>query len=408
MTMPDADAVRAAFPGLTAASERVFLDNPAGTQVCARAIDAMVETILQAFANDGGPFPTSERFAATIDKARGDAATFVGASDPQEIVFGSSMTAHTFAAARAIARTLSPGDEVLVTRMDHEGNVSPWLRAAEDFGLSVRWLPFDGDTWRLEPGAFADALTSRTKVAALNHASNMTGAVNDIAALTAIARDAGVLTYVDGVQAAPHILPDVEAMGADFYVTSAYKYFGPHVSVLWARRELLESLPAERVRCGPTEGGAAFERGTPQVELLAGLSGALSHLAWLGGDASGGRSALERGYAAIAEHELPLASRIVDALLDFKGVRLIGPPDTSDAAKRVPTISFVSDRQRSTAIAAALGDVGINVWSGHNYAFESARQLGLDLNDGVVRLGLAHYNTASETERTLQALDRIL
>jgi cysteine desulfurase family protein (TIGR01976 family) len=400
------ETVRDQFPALRSGGS-IFLDNPAGTQVAQRVLDAIRDCMTNDCANLGGHFGQSLRAAEIMDTAHAKAAMFLGASSPDEIAIGPSMTELTFQISRAIARTCAPGDEIVVTTMEHEGNISPWLIAARDFGLTVRWVAFDEETWRIEPEALASVLTNRTRVVALNYASNMTGSINDVRGLTAMAHEAGALVYVDAVQFAPHGLVDVVELGCDFLVCSSYKFFGPHLGILWGREALLHDLAADRLRCGPTGPGAKFERGTPQIELQAGLSASIDHFEWLGrslGDDGSARSAIATAFAASREYEHALACHLIDGLKAIDGVSIKGITASNRMYDRVPTISLTCASRSCDSLAAGLARRGINGWSGHNYAFAGAEQLGLDLSDGVLRLGLAHYNSKSEIEATLEAL----
>ena len=399
--------VRSRFPALAGDKVPICLDNPAGTQLPDAVVDAMAVCAREACANLGGYFSTSRRATEIVRQAHEDAALLLGAASGMEIVLGSSMTEITYHVSRALGRMFSPGDEILVTTMDHEGNVSPWLQAAEDFGLTVRWLAFDADSWRIEPEALRLVLGDRTRLLALSYASNLTGSVNDVQTLARIAHDAGALVYVDAVQYAPHRLIDVTALECDFLVCSAYKFFGPHMGVLWGREDLLESMPAYRLRCGPRQGAAKFERGTPQVELQAGLSAAVGYLLWLGealGANGTGRTTLQGAFAGVRRHEEALAARLLQGLATIPGVAICGISDAEKMEHRVPTISFTHEQASSRDLAHGLALRGVHAWSGHNYAYGVAEQLGLDMEDGVLRLGLAHYNTMMETERVLALL----
>ncbi len=404
------DAVRARFPALRANDAAVFLDNPAGTQVPDQVIDAVSHCYREAFANLGGRFRTSLAADEIIARAHRLAATFCGAASEREIAIGASMTELTYQLARVLARGWKEGDEVVVTTMDHEGNVSPWLRVADDFGLKVREVRFDEVSWRIEPDALSAALGARTKLVALNYASNLSGAVNDVKGLSALAKKAGALVYVDAVQFAPHDLLDVGALGCDFLVCSAYKFFGPHISLLWGREALLDSLAAERLRCGPTGPAEKFERGTPQMELQAGLAAAIDYLCWLGREVGGAatpREELAAAFAAARDYETDLARRLIEGLTALPGIVVRGPTDLQRMDLRVPTVSFTSERVSNREIAAGLAEREIYAWSGHNYAYGIAQQLGLDMEDGVLRLGIAHYNTDAEIARTLEAVEAL-
>lgn len=275
--------------------------------------------------------------------------------------------------------------------------------------MTVRWLPFNRETWRIEPEDLAPLLNERTRLLALNYASNLTGSINDVAALTRQAKAADALVYVDAVQFAPHGLVDVQAIGCDFLVCSAYKFFGPHLGVLWGRESILAELYAYAVRCASKELPLRHEIGTPQTELYAGLAAAVDYLAWLGETTGAGgtrRQRLTGAYAAATAYEMPLAQRLIDGLREIPGLAVHGIANSNRLHERVPTVS-VTHRDHSTiALARQLGDEGFAVWSGHNYALEVARHLGLDEEQGVLRIGLAHYNTAEEVERFLGAFRR--
>jgi cysteine desulfurase family protein (TIGR01976 family) len=335
----------------------------------------------------------------------------LGASSSREIIIGPSMTMLTFQMARSLVRTWAPGDEIIVTRLDHEGNVSPWLLAAEERGLTVRWLPFNRNTWRIEPSDLIPLLSRKTRLLALNFSSNMTGSINPVQALVRLAREAGALTYVDAVQFVPHGLVDVQAMGCDFLACSSYKFFGPHLGILWGREALLANLFPYAVRCASRDLPSRHEIGTPQTELIAGLEGTIEYLEWLGAHtgATGDRRELIRNaYEAMAVYERPLMSRLIEGLQSMPGVSIQGITDPTRFADRVPTVSFTHARHRSRALAEALAARKFCVWSGHNYAYEAARMLNLDEEDGVLRIGLAHYNTAAEVEGILDALADLL
>ncbi|MXN46438.1 cysteine desulfurase-like protein [Shinella kummerowiae] len=410
MTAYPIELIRASFPALEN-SGTAFLDNPAGTLVSRVVIEAVAEAMATASSNLGGRFAASQRADAVWRAAHEAAAEFVNATSWQEIVIGPNMTTLAFQMARVIGQTFAPGDEIIVTRMDHEGNVSPWLSMAEAYGLVVKWLPFNKETWRIEPEDLAALLTPRTKFLALNYASNMTGSINDVAALTALARAAGALVWIDAVQLAPHRLPDVQAIGCDFLVCSSYKFFGPHLGVLWGRAALLRDLPPHRVRCQSDDIPDRFCTGTPQTELLAGLTATIDYLAWAGettGSSGTRRERMAGAYQAFDAYEAGLTRRLVGGLTALPGVRLAGIANPNLFAHRVPTISFTHDRISTHRFADALAAEDINIWSGHNYALEPARHLGLSEEEGVVRIGIAHYNTADEIERALAAIGKLV
>lgn len=408
------DEVRAEFPavsGVNGAAAPVFLDNPAGTQLPRRVIDAVSAAMIGASSNLGGYFASSRSADAIWQRAHQAMADMLGAASMREIIIGPNMTTLTLHLSRSIARTLSPGDEIIVTRMDHEGDVAPWLLMAEDNGLAVKWLPFNEESWRIEPEDLAALLTGRTRLLALNYASNLTGSINDVAALTAMAKAAGASVFVDAVQFAPHGLVDVQALGCDFLACSAYKFFGPHMGIVWGREELLRSLPAYKCRCAADTLPDRFETGTPQTELLAGLEATVGYLEWIGartGHSGGRREMVAGAFDSFADYERRLTTRLIDGIQGLGGTKVHGITNPNRAAERVPTVSFTHRTIPPAQIAEALARQDICVWSGHNYAYEVVRQLGLDEEQGVVRIGLAHYNTETEIDRTLAALERVL
>lgn len=410
MTAYPIELIRSRFPAL-AGSPTAYLDNPAGTLVPAPVIEAVAEAMATASSNLGGRFAASRRADAVWRAAHEAAADFVNAGSWQEIVIGPNMTTLAYQMAGVIGRTLSPGDEVIVTRMDHEGDISPWLAMAEAHGLSVKWLPFDRESWRIEPADLAALLGPRTRFLALNHASNMTGSINDVAALAGMARAAGALVWVDAVQSAPHRLPDVQALGCDFLAWSSYKVYGPHLGILWGREALLRALPPHRVRCQSDDLPDRFSTGTPQTELLAGLTATIDYLAWAGAETGHGGTRRERlagAYRAFDAYEAKLTRRLVGGLAALPGIRLIGIANPNLFAHRVPTVSFIHDRISTHRFADALAAEDINVWSGHNFALEPARHLGLDEAEGVVRIGIAHYNTEAEIDRALAVIGKLV
>ena len=408
------DRVRREFPALSQSDDgrpRVFMDNPAGTQLPRRVVEAVSGALVNAASNYGGFFENSRNAEAIHARAHDAMAEFVNARSSSEIVVAQSMTALTLHMSRSLGRRFTPGDEIIVTRMDHEGDVSPWLLLAEDLDLVVRWLPFSLDTWKIEPEDLEALLGPRTRLLALNFASNLTGSINDVAALTALARSAGAKTWVDAVQLAPHQCIDVRALGCDFLVCSSYKFFGPHLGVLWGRGELLDELPAYKVRCASDASPEKWETGTPQTELLAGLAACVDHYDWLGGQVGGEasrRGRIEAAYAAAIDYEARLVTRLIDGIRAIPGTTIHGITNPDRVGERVPTVSMTHDRVSPPLVAERLARDGICVWSGHNYALEVVRHLGIDEETGVVRIGLAHYNTDEEVDRTLAALEGAL
>jgi cysteine desulfurase family protein (TIGR01976 family) len=408
------EAVREGFPALAITDQgraRVYLDNPAGTQVPESVAKAVYDCLIRSNANLGGFFATSRAADAVIDAAHAAMADFFGTEDPGEVVIGANMTTLTLHISRSIVRDWEPGDEIILTQMDHEGNVAPWLEVAADKGLAVRWAAIDPTTWRVEAEAIRDLIGPRTRLVAINYASNMTGAVNDVRAIADLARAAGALSYVDAVQFAPHRAIDVAALGCDFLVCSAYKFFGPHLGVLWGRRALLEAMHAYKVRCVADALPGKFETGTQAHELIAALTATVDYLAWLGGENGAKGSRRERLVSAFREaaaHEDALARRLIDGLEAIDGVTIIGPGGGGNATPRVPTVSFRHASVAPDPIARALADENIFVWSGHNYAVGIVRQLGIPEAEGVLRIGIAHYNTETEIDAVLGAVDRAI
>ena len=408
------DRVRREFPALSTPREgrpRIFMDNPAGTQLPRRVVDAVSNALVDAASNYGGFFENSRNAEAIHARAHDAMADFVNARSPDEIVVGPSMTALTLHLSRSLGRRFCAGDEIVVTRMDHEGNVSPWLLLAEDLDLVVKWLPFNRDTWKIEPEDLEALLGPRTRLLALNGASNLTGSINDVAGLTALARSAGAMTYVDAVQLAPHQCIDVQAIDCDFLVCSSYKFFGPHLGVLWGRREHLDDLSAYKVRCASNASPGKWESGTPQTELLAGLAACVGHYDWLGGLVSGEgsrRGRIEAAYRSATDHEARLVTRLIDGIRVIPGTTVHGITNPNRVGERVPTVSMTHERVSPPQVAERLARAGICVWSGHNYALEVVRHLGIEEETGVVRIGLAHYNTEAEVDRTLAALEQAL
>jgi cysteine desulfurase family protein (TIGR01976 family) len=403
------EQVRAQFPALV--NPAAYLDNPAGTQVPRAVSAAVAAAMTDAASNLGGYFQASQAADAIYEQAHEAMAVLLGGASGREIVIGQSMTALTFQMSRSLGRTWGPGDELIVTQMDHEGNVSPWLRLAEDRGMTVRWLPFNRDSWRIEPEELKPLLGDRTRLLALNYASNLTGSINPVAELTRLARQAGALVYVDAVQFAPHGKVEVAQLDCDFLACSGYKFYGPHLGVLWGREALLARTYAYAVRCAPQAPPGRHETGTPQTELLAGLAAAAGYLAWLGDRTGATGSLADRiagAYAAASGYEMDLAQQLIDGLQQIPGVKVQGITNARLRDRRVPTVSITHAGHRNSALARALAAQGINVWSGHNYALEVARRLGLDETEGVLRIGLAHYNTSGEIERIVAALGALL
>ncbi len=408
------EAVRARFPALTLRDDgvpRIYFDNPAGTQVPDMVLDAMRAAMVEKCANLGGPFRTSIAADALMDEGRRAMADMLNAPSPNSIVFGQNMTSLTLHMSRCLGHRFSAGDEIVLSRMDHDANVAPWVLLAEDLGLTVRWLDFDPDTGTFPDDAIGRVLTPRTKLVAVGLASNVLGTVNDAARITAAAKDAGALVYIDAVQFAPHRPVDVAALGCDFLVCSAYKFFGPHVGVLWGREDLLNETFAYKVRPAGSRAPERFETGTQNHEGIAGVTAAVDYLAWLGErtgtDGGDRRHRLVAGLAAATGHEDGLALRLMDGVRDIPGTTIHGVASANAIHLRVPTVSITIEGHHPTDLANALADANIFTWNGHSYGVEPVKRLGLLESGGVLRIGLAHYNTAAEVDRCLEVLHEI-
>lgn len=405
----DPERIRAQFPALQ--RNATFFDNPGGTQVPQRVVNRMSNYLLQTNANHGGAFQTSLESDDILEQAHTAVAHLFNATSPDEIVFGPNMTTLTFSISRALASRLGPEDEIIVTRLDHDANISPWLLAAEDRGCTIRWLDFDVEDCTLNLDQYADLLSDRTRIVAVGYASNAVGTINPIGRIARMAHDAGALCYVDAVQFAPHGVIDVQALDCDFLVASAYKFFGPHVGALYGKSELLESLRAYKVRPAPDKPPGKFETGTQNHEGLAGTLGALEYLAWAGQeDADEGvtvaptRQALVRALDLTAEYEQELTAHLLESLGSLPGVRIFGLTGASDLGRRVPTVSIRIQGVTPRHAAELLASRGIYVWDGNFYALAVTRRLGVEDDGGLIRIGLAHYNTHDEIDRLGDAL----
>jgi len=403
----DVERIRANFPALRREQDGrpiVFFDNPAGTQVPHSVVEQMNQAMFYKNANLGGSFATSVAAEQLVNAAHRAGELFVNAPHSGEVFFGQSMTTLTFGMSRVICADFAPGDEIILTRMDHDANIAPWLMAAEDRGLVVRWLDFSDDTFAFDLDDLAALVTDRTRLIAFNYASNVTGTINDVEGVGRIARACGAQLFVDAVQYAPHGLIDVAALGCDYLVCSAYKFFGPHYAMLWGRRDRLLALRAYKVRAVSDELPGRFTTGTTNREQLAGVHAAIDYIANLGeayGQPAGSelRTRLSAGYEAMKAYEDGLTWRLIEGLLSIRGIRVLGITNPVDFRRRVSTVSFVAEGIPASQIASALSDDGIQVWHGHNYALEIYRKLGLE--DGGVRIGPVHYNTSEEVDRTL-------
>ena len=405
--------IRAQFPALSRGHDGrpySYLDGPGGTQVPRRTIEAMTRYLERSNANHEGAFATSEESDAILGEAHAAAADFLGAGGPDEVAFGQNMTTMTFAVSRAIGRTLKPGDEVVVTRLDHDANVAPWLALQEERGVTVRWVGIREADCTLDLTELERVLGPQTRVVAVGLASNAVGTVNPVRQIVAMAHAAGAMTYVDAVHAAPHVPIDVQAFDTDFLVCSPYKFFGPHLGLLYGKPERLEQLASYKVRPATDEGSGKWETGTLPGESIAGVLGTFDYLAWLGrefGGAGAGasrRAALAAAMETIHAAERGLSLAALAALGGVPGLKLRGITDPDRVDERVPTFAFTLAGRSPREVAAELGRAGIAVWDGDYYAYELIRTLRLAETGGMVRVGFVHYNEDSEIDRLAEAL----
>ncbi|MEO0563645.1 MAG: cysteine desulfurase-like protein, partial [Chloroflexota bacterium] len=384
--MLDVTSLRAQFPSVRD-TDAIFFDNPAGTQVSEAVINAVRDYYLHANANSGGSFLTSERNDQLNDEARTLVADFVNAPRTEEIVFGPNMTTLNFGLSRAIAQTISEGDEIILTRMDHDANVSPWLRIAQDEKLVVKWIDLQPEDGTLDMDSYRVALADRTKLVATVHASNALGTINPIAEIAALAHEVGALHVVDAVQSAPHIPIDVQVLGCDFLLCSAYKFFGPHIGVMWGKYDLLAELPAYKVRPAKDKPPHRWETGTPSFETIHATGQAVAYLARIGEqygqdyadqfpNMSDRRLQIHTGMAALQAYERTLVTHLIDGLHNIEGVSIFGITDPARYDERVPTVVFTMADHTPLAIAKHAAKHNIYVWDGDYYAVEVMKRLG--------------------------------
>ncbi|MDE2446363.1 MAG: cysteine desulfurase-like protein [Alphaproteobacteria bacterium] len=408
-TQFDISAVCAQFPSMSlndGGLSRIYFDNPAGTQVPQHVITRTVDTLVKHNANLGGYFKTTVDAVALVDEAHQACADFYNAA-PEEIVFGQNMTTLTLHMSRCLGRRFTKGDEIVLSRMDHEGNISPWLLLADDLGLVVKWMEFDPETYEFSSDALTKVLSTKTKLVAMGMASNCTGTVHDVAQFTREAKTAGALVYLDAVQYAPHYSIDVQALGADVVVSSAYKWFGPHMGILWGRKSLLQETFGYKVRAVGEDLPHKFETGTLSHEGMAGCLGAIEYLEQFGTGAT--RAAkLKSAWGVLAEYEKSITLQLIEGLRKVKGLTVRGVTSANAMHRRVPTVSFTIEGVHPDAMAKHFAKENMFVWSGHNYALEPIKKMGLMDKGGVLRVGLAHYNTATEVDRFLSSLNRML
>ena len=408
--------VREQFPSLQ--REDVFFDNPGGTQIARQSLERIQRYLLECNANHEGAFRTSRESDAVLHEARVAMADFLNASSPDEIVFGNNMTTLTFNLARALGRIVGPGDEIVVTRLDHDANISPWLLTAEDRGCKVTWVDFDVEDGTLKLEEFARAMERKPKIAAFGYASNALGTINPARKLTEMARAAGAIVYIDAVQYAPHGPIDVTELACDFLVCSAYKFFGPHAGALYGRHDLLNELRPYKVRPASNAAPHKFETGTQNHEGIAGVLGAIEYFEWLGahfGDStdrresplSGRRLTLKRAMTAVRAYEFELSRALIEAIESVPGTRIYGITDVRRLEGRVPTVSFTMEGITPRRLAERLAGAGLYVWDGNYYALAVTQRLDLEDHGGMLRVGAVHYNTLDEVNRLREALHQI-
>lgn len=409
MTAPPLDVaqIRSRFSALERQVDgraAVYLDGPGGSQTPDSVARAVADYLISDNANTGGPFASSAATDRLIHDARETAADFLGVT-AEEVVFGANTTTINFLLAHAVARTLSPGDEIVVTELDHDANVSPWLLVAADHGLLVRVAPLHHREGTLDLDALEGLISSRTRIVACTLASNALGSATDIARVSAAAHAADALLWVDGVHLAPHRRLDRDAIGADVLLTSAYKYFGPHLGVAAVRSDLARSLPADRVRPADERPfGHRFETGTLCHEALAGFLAAIDYLQSLGGEATTRRDRLDLAYSRIEAHESSLTRHTLEHLRDIAGLRLYGIADPGRIGERTPTFCFNLDGWSPEELSVALGKRGLFTYHGNYYALGAMTALDLESSGGAVRAGYLHYTSQAEADRFCDAL----
>jgi len=408
----DIQWVRAQFPSLRQivnGHPAAFLDAPAGTQVPQQVIDAVRDYFENSNANTCGAFATSRRTDAMIAGARAAMADFFNC-DPIEVFFGPNMTTITFALARGIGRDLQPGDEVIVTTLDHDANVAPW-RALEERGVVIRQVDIREEDCTLDLDDLRRKISSRTKLVAVGYASNAVGTINPVNEIIRLAHDAGALAFIDAVHYAPHGSIDVRALDCDFLACSPYKFFGPHMGCIYGKRDLLMRFRPYKVRPAPEALPDRWETGTQIHEGLAGVTAAIDYIAELGrrydSTAASRRAALISGHRAMREYEMYLAARMIRGLLEIPGLRFYGISDPGCFGDRVPTVGVRLANRTPLECAKFLGERGIFTWDGNYYALNLTERLGVEKDGGLLRIGLVHYNTADEIDRLLAALNEL-
>ena len=411
--MLDVNAIRRRFPAFNEefnGSPGIFFDGPGGTQVPQSVIDAMSDYMVRRNANVHGSFETSRRSDMVINNARQAAADLLG-SERDEIIFGNNMTSLAFALSHALAPEFGPEDEIVVTRLDHDANVAPWARLAEDSGATLQWADIDSETCTLDMAHLRSLITPRTKLVAVGYASNGVGTINDVKTICAWAAESGAYSFVDAVQYAPHGLIDVKDLDCDFLACSAYKFFGPHVGLLYGKEKLLNRLRPYQVRPAGKYAPASWETGTKNHEGLAGVAAAIDYLSDIGraygqpAPNAGRRDLLTAAWTVISEYEQTLIDRLLSGLSTIPRVRLYGISDRFAWDRRVATVAIRKEGTTPGDLAKALGEANVFVWDGNFYALALTERLGVEQSGGLLRIGLVHYNTISEIDHCLSVID---
>lgn len=414
----DLSKIRNQFPALNRPA--IFFDNPGGTQIAKHSLDRINKYLLECNANHEGAFATSRDSDAVLDEAHRAMADFYNASSPEEIVFGNNMTTLTLHISRSISREWKEGDEIVVTRLDHDANITPWVLAAQDRGVKVNWIDFDVEDGTLKLDELQRTLERKPRLLAVGYASNSLGTINPVQKIIKLAHAAGTLVYIDAVQFAPHGPIDVQKLDCDFLITSAYKFFGTHSGILYGKRELLENLFAYKVRAATNILPGKFETGTQNHEGIAGVLGAIEYFEWVGNEFGGkqagglaenkysGRAlSLKKAMTAIRAYEFELNRKLLSTLGEVPGIKIFGLTDPRRLDERVSTFSFRLNNLHPHEVAQRLATLGIYVWDGNYYAINVTERLGLEDNGGMVRVGAVHYNTLDEIERLGEALKKI-
>ena len=408
------DNCRRKFPALSRqidGQQAIYFDGPGGTQVPQVVIDAVSHYLAHTNANHDGLFATSRESDRILADAHVALADFLGTDNPNSVAFGPNMTTLTFALSRALGKTWEADDEIIVTRLDHDANITPWVLSAQDAGARIHYVEIKHEDCTLDLDDLRSKLSEKTKLVAVGCASNSVGTINPVTEICTWAHDCGALVFLDAVHYAPHALIDVEEFGCDFLSCSVYKFFGPHVGVLWGRRELLDGLMAYKLRPASDELPGKWMTGTQNHEGIAGSMAAVDYLADLGravssDDSLSRRDALRIAFDAIGQHEQDLVALLLDGLKGLPDVRVWGITDKDRLNERLPTVSITHAERSPCELAELLGQNGIFVWHGNYYALQLTESLGLEPN-GMLRIGIAHYNTRAEIDRFLEVMREV-